>query len=173
MTKLYQNHPSGLKNAGFTLIELLVVVLIIGILAGIALPQYEKAVMRSRFTQTVTAARSIVQAQQSFYLASGIYTTNLNDLDVAFPNSREGKVSLPGGACGIADYPERVVCYLKRGYNGNTLVSFSWYYKDNERLCCAYSETNFAGEALCRAEMQNDSWYQGCGEDSCHCYRQK
>ena len=72
-----------MNNKGFTLIELLVVVLIIGILAAMAMPQYFKAVERSRMSEAVTLLGNIAQAQQRKYLQINKYAANYTGLDVA------------------------------------------------------------------------------------------
>ena len=69
---------------GFTLIELLVVVLIIGILASVALPQYTKAVAKSRYSQLITAGKSLKDAMEIYYMANGDYPQYWGDLDIEF-----------------------------------------------------------------------------------------
>ena len=71
----------------FTLIELLVVVLIIGILAAVALPQYQVAVVKSRAAAMLPLLRGIAQGNHAYYMANGITTSNVNNLDVDMPSS--------------------------------------------------------------------------------------
>jgi len=85
------------NNNGFTLIELLVVVLIIGILAAVALPQYKKAVWKSRNTQLKTVAATVNQAQQNYRLANGSFTRHFEELSIDLPLA-----SNSGSACGMS-----------------------------------------------------------------------
>jgi prepilin-type N-terminal cleavage/methylation domain-containing protein len=75
---------SSLKNSAFTLIELLVVILIISILAAIALPQYQKAVWKSRAAQLQQSVRDLAQAQEAYWLVHSKYPTNFDELDFNF-----------------------------------------------------------------------------------------
>ena len=61
-----------MNKKGFTLIELLVVVLIIGILSAIALPQYEKAVFKSRLAEVMINVRTIQNCFDEYVLTNGL-----------------------------------------------------------------------------------------------------
>ena len=82
-------------RSGFTLIELLVVVLIIGILAAVAVPQYQKAVEKSKAVQAQAILPPLIQAYQLYYLEHGTYATKFSDLDVEIPwTGKEPPLSL-------------------------------------------------------------------------------
>jgi type IV pilus assembly protein PilE len=68
------------SNRGVTLIELVVVIAIIGILASIAIPSYERYILRSHRVQAISALLAVAAAQEKFYLACNTYTANLVEL---------------------------------------------------------------------------------------------
>ena len=74
---------------GFTLIELLVVVLIIGILSAVALPQYTKAVEKSRVSEAKILLKSLSDAEDLYVLSNGDLcgTWKLEDLDITLPGT--------------------------------------------------------------------------------------
>ncbi len=78
---LPDNAPAKGHLAAFTLIELLVVVLIIGILAAVAVPQYNKAVAKSEAIQLQTLLASIAKAGEAYYLQHGEAPASLGNLD--------------------------------------------------------------------------------------------
>ncbi|MDD4957286.1 MAG: type IV pilin protein [Candidatus Omnitrophica bacterium] len=79
------NRITVLGRKGFTMLELLMVVIIIGILATLAVPQYMSFVEKARAAEAVGTIGAIRTAENLNKLEAGTYTSNVNELSLDFP----------------------------------------------------------------------------------------
>ena len=141
MLKLSKYPPRG-----FTLIELLVVVLIIGILAAIALPQYKKVVLKSRYAAIKDKTRAIYDAEQRYYLLHNSFTGSLAVLDIDIPSSD----------C-VVDPNNYVICSL-RNQAGEYVLQYILTLPGGVIRCDAFpGDINSLSNKICQEDLGKTS----------------
>ncbi|OIO32834.1 MAG: hypothetical protein AUJ70_04705 [Candidatus Omnitrophica bacterium CG1_02_40_15] len=122
----------GGYSSGFTLLELLIVVIIIGILATIALPQYTQTIEKARSGEAIINIGAIRVALDRYWYQNGALPSDNNfaTLDIDNPNNITNKLYL-------YSFKDNGTISTKRKYNvtairlGNPDTWVKWNQTDN------------------------------------------
>ena len=158
-------------NIGFTLIEMLVVILIIGILAGVAIPKYEKIKYKAETRKMLVPLKAIMEAQRRFYIANNKqYAENLDDLEVNI-SGFTGACKLSYSGLSYCRSNGNVSLYYQPAYNSLGVLFNTGKYKNSGFIWHTYNNYiecyDFGKISMC-SELFNCTLVKGVlGEGDC------
>ncbi len=128
---------------GFTLLELLAVVMIIGILASIAMPQYRMAIEKARLAEGLSVLKSISDAQSRYLQANPDRNGVCRRIDIADVDLRGGSWNDGAAPGGCDQYETQQFTYVLTGtgnvgavhYDPNRAVYALGYDANGVRSC--------------------------------------
>ncbi len=156
---LRASSPSrGKETRGFTLIELLVVVLIIGILAAVAVPQYQTAVEKARATEAFTLIKNLKQATDVYRMSNAdVPNPALDELDIDIPGTDVDCIATS------TEHPFRQTKYFQVGLlksgnphafrvmDGNLLYTLAYYNNLGAWFCHVENGGDIKYASVCKS----------------------
>lgn len=165
------NAPVKGHRAAFTLIELLVVVLIIGILAAVALPQYKFTVEKSRSAEALTIVNSLQKAVNLYVLTNGYSEDAVELIGTGDENNPiTGKLDIDVESVLICDQDGGDKCRSKNFEYDTWCNNSVCYIRARRKQNGEYTNTE---EYQLSMKVKNNKWTKGCFTNSDYPYSEK
>ncbi len=114
------------QQLGLTLVELLIVVAIVGVLASIAYPSYQRHITNTRYADAKVKLLEIMQLQRRHFTNNNTFTTNLTG-DLGYTDAGAGAVAtdnefytITAAQCGVVAINECVLLTATATYGDGT-----------------------------------------------------